>query len=114
MKDLPSLLNLSVPLLLGIFSAAALSAEPTDTPVPSLPAAAVDESRDETILLVSLEDGTVIKQLINTDADICFKQNTSSSTMCLTQGEPIVDPATNTVIGFEMIENHIELVAKND
>jgi hypothetical protein len=107
MKRLFSLPRLSVPLLLGICSAGAPAAEPLVAPI-------ADERRDETILLVSLEDGTVIKQLIDVDADICFKQNASSSTMCLTQGDPIIDAATNTVIGFEMIENRIELVAKND
>jgi len=68
----------------------------------------------QTMLLVSLEDGSVIKQSIDGHADICFKQSSSSSTTCLTEGDAIVDPVTNTVIGFEMIENHIDLVARQD
>jgi len=67
----------------------------------------------ETVLLVSLEDGSVIKQTIYSHADLCFKMNSDSATTCLTQGEPIYDPTTNTVIGFEMIEERIELVAKS-
>ncbi|MBT8066393.1 MAG: hypothetical protein KJO09_04085 [Gammaproteobacteria bacterium] len=72
-----------------------------------------DSSR-ETILLVSLEDGSVIMQTIHSSADLCFKMNTDSATTCLTQGAPVYDPATDSVIGFEMIEDQIELVAKSD
>lgn len=68
----------------------------------------------ETILLVSLEDGSVIKQTISSDAELCFKMNSESSTTCLTQGAPVIDPATNTIVGFEMIEDHIDLVANSD
>ena len=66
-----------------------------------------------TVLLVSLEDGTVIKQMINVDAEICFKQASSSATTCLTEGTPIVDSVTETVIGIEMIENQIDLIASS-
>ncbi len=114
MKIFSGTLKLLVVPLLGTCPAGALTAEPLETPVRPPVTTVADESRDETILLVSLEDGTVIKQLIEVDADICFKQNSSSSTMCLTQGEPIVDAATNTIVGFEMIENRIDLVAKHD
>ncbi len=68
----------------------------------------------DTILLVSLDDGSVIMQTINASADLCFKKNSDSSTTCFTRGEPVIDPATNTVIGFEMIENHVDLIAKSD
>lgn len=71
-------------------------------------------STHETILLVSLDDGTVIRQTIDIDADLCFKNNSESSTICLSQGEAIVDSATNRIIGFEMIEDRIDLVAKSD
>jgi len=69
---------------------------------------------NETILLVSLEDGTVVRQTIASDADLCFKQNSVSSTICLTQGPAIIDPYTNAIVGFEMIEARIELVAASD
>ena len=72
------------------------------------------ETPRETVLLVSLDDGSVIKQTIQSSADLCFKKSSDSATTCLTQGDPVYDPATNAVIGFEMIEDHIELVAKAD
>ena len=68
----------------------------------------------ETVLLVSLEDGSVIKQTIESSADLCFKTSTASSTTCFTQGAAIVSPDTDAVIGFEMIEDHIDLIAKTD
>ena len=68
----------------------------------------------ETVLLVSLEDGSVIKQTIASSADLCFKISTASSTTCFTQGAAIISPDTDAVIGFEMVEDHIDLVAKTD
>jgi len=68
----------------------------------------------ETMLLVSLDDGSVILQTISSSADLCFKMNSASTTTCLTQGAPVIDPDTNAIIGFEMIEDQIELVAKSD
>jgi len=68
----------------------------------------------ETILLVSLDNGQVIMQKIDSDADICFKQASKSATTCLTQGAPLVDPYSNEIIGFEMIEDHIDLIGKPD
>lgn len=76
-------------------------------------AAPAGETR-ETVLLVSLEDGSIIKQTITSGADICFKKNSDSATTCLTQGAPIFSQETDTVIGFEMIEDHIDLVAKTE
>jgi len=73
-----------------------------------------DGSQPEAMLLVSLEDGTVIKQTISVNADVCLKESTSTSTLCFTQGDAIFDAATNTLIGFEMIEERIDLVAKTD
>ena len=68
----------------------------------------------ETVLLVSLEDGSVIKQTIRSSADVCFKTSTASATTCFTQGAAIISQDTDTVIGFEMIEDHIDLVAKTN
>lgn len=66
----------------------------------------------DTVLFVSLEDGSVIRQTIASDADYCFKNSFDSATTCLTQGAAMVDPDTNVVIGFEMREGHIDLIAK--
>ncbi len=67
----------------------------------------------ETTLLVNLEDGSVIKQTINVDADLCFKQIGSKETTCFTTGDAIISPETNAIIGYEMIENHIDLIARS-
>ncbi|MBT8078478.1 MAG: hypothetical protein KJO31_07855 [Gammaproteobacteria bacterium] len=99
-------------LILGACSITGISSELPGTPAGDAIAVAAEPS--ETILLVSLEDGTVIKQMISVNADICFKQNTNSATICLTEGEPVLDESTNAVIGFQMIENEIELIAKFD
>ena len=98
MDKIATIAKLSLALLLGLGTSAALSSE---------------EAPHETILLVSLEDGTVIKQVIDVDAEICFKNINDSRTTCLLQGAPIIDAATNETIGFEMIENTIELVARS-
>lgn len=68
----------------------------------------------ETILLVSLDDGSVVMQKIHSAADVCFKVNSDTATTCLTQGAPVIDQHTNSVIGYEMIEAQIELLAKTD
>ena len=102
---------LALPVLLIACSIhAAPPAQSLQAPV----ATATSGLQHEAILLVSLEDGTVIKQTISVDADICLKQSTSSSTLCFSQGDAIFDAATNTLIGFEMIEERIDLVAKAD
>lgn len=70
------------------------------------------QSQRETTLLVNREDGSVIRQTINIDADFCFKQISSSETTCFRQGEPIINPETNLIVGYEMIEDHIELIPR--
>lgn len=80
----------------------------TDVIVPVTQAAAA------TTLLVSLDDGSIIKQFINVGADICFKQNSASATTCFSQGNAIVDPHTNEIVAYEMVEAHIELIAESN
>ncbi len=75
---------------------------------------AAETARNEAMLLVSLDDGTVIMQTIDSPASVCFKLNSETSTTCLMQGAPLVDPATDAVIGYEMIEEKIELIARTD
>ncbi|MDH3613255.1 MAG: hypothetical protein OES10_08225 [Gammaproteobacteria bacterium] len=111
LSRLPLLL---LPLVIGACSVNAPSPAPAEFVTQVATTNVSHGSAHEAMLLVSLDDGTVIKQTISVDADVCFKQNSSSSTTCLTQGKAIIDAATNTVIGFEMIEDHIDLVAKTD
>tara|TARA_R110002096_G_scaffold22547_10_gene72355 strand:+ start:7989 stop:8321 length:333 start_codon:yes stop_codon:yes gene_type:complete len=87
---------------------------PQPTEVSGITPTPISAEPGEAILLVSLEDGSVVKQTISSDADLCFKMITSSTTTCLTQGEPVVDPHSNRIVGFKMIEDHIELVARTN
>jgi len=66
----------------------------------------------ETLLLVSLQDGSVIQQTVSLDADICFKTNGVSATTCLTRGEPIFDGDAGAIIGYQMNSTQIELIPK--
>ena len=111
-------LSVSAPLVLasllgacGTTGVTSSSVEPMSLRASETPSPATTH---DTILLVSLNDGTVIMQTIDASADVCFKKNSDSATTCLTQGVPVIDSATNTVIGFEMIETHINLIAKSD
>lgn len=65
-----------------------------------------------TILLVSLEDGSIVRQTVALDADICVKSLDSTVTNCLTQGEPIVNNL-GVIIGYEMLPETIELQGLN-
>ena len=113
MKSLSLALLIPLAAVLGACSTAGTPMSATeiaqDTTISLLP-----ESPRETVLLVSRNDGSVVMQTIYSSADFCFKKTSDSSTTCLRQGEHVVDHATNTVIGFEMIEEHIDLVAKTD
>ncbi|MGI9236654.1 MAG: hypothetical protein ACR2QZ_04615 [Woeseiaceae bacterium] len=110
------LLAVLLPLIaaLGACSATPMNSAPSQDLLQNVDVTVAPDSPRETLLLVSLEDGSVIMQTIFTTADLCFKMNGESATTCLTQGAPIYDPASNSLIGFEMIEEHIDLVAKSD
>jgi len=114
MKYLSIVFALAAPALMGGIQTSHRQAEAPRNPVQESAATLSPDAPNQTILLVSLDDGSVIMQNINTSADICFKSNSDSATTCLTQGAPIIDPVTNRVIGFEMIEDQIDLVGKAD
>jgi hypothetical protein len=114
MKYLPAATLLPLALVLGACSTSRLISAPAQDVTPDAAISLSPELPRETILLVSLEDGSVIKQTIISGADLCFKMNTDSSTTCLTQGAPVIDPTSNSIVGYEMIEDHIDLVAKSD
>jgi len=106
----PARLILVTTLLMSVL----LSACSTSNPQYSDP---VEESLiygNETMLLVSLGDGSVIMQTIPGHADVCFKKNSDSSTTCLTRGEPILDQSQTKVIGFEMTEDQLDLVSSRN
>lgn len=112
---------MNYPILPVILAAALLGAcaqQSQPIPVADNPYAAAlpgaEAARNEAMLLVSLDDGTVIMQTIESPASVCFKLNSETSTTCLLQGAPLVDPATDAVIGYEMIEEKIDLIARTD
>ncbi len=79
----------------------------------SQPEYATDQaSNGNALLLVRLNDGNIVKQTINSDAVICFKQNQSPETLCFSQGEPIRDPATDRIIGYRMTKSAVNLRPK--
>jgi len=114
MNNLSVLPKVALAFVLGACISSGDASPPATQPTHEATVSPSLDGAHETVLLVSLEDGSVIKQTISSSADICFKSNSDSSTTCLTQGAPLIDPITNTVIGYEMIEDHIELVAKSD
>ncbi len=65
-----------------------------------------------TVLLVSLQDGSIVKQDIDLGADICMKSNASSITTCLYKGDPIFDPDTDQIIGYHMQTEQVDLYGK--
>lgn len=110
MKSLLLAFLLPLTILIGAFATSAFAADD----VLNVDVSVSADLPRETVLLVSLDDGSVIKQTIRSTAELCFKKNSESATTCLTQGAPILDPATNAVIGYKMIEEHIDLVAKSN
>lgn len=92
----------------GVIGLAGCSHSPMQTESPST---AIDSERS-TILLVSLEDGSFVRQTVELDADICVKAVESSTTTCLTQGEAIVNNS-GVLVGYEMIPATIELQGFN-
>ena len=89
----------SILLLLASGASGCAAWHPTAEPVPN------------TILLVSLEDGTLIRQEIQVDAEICLKANDDSATTCLTRAEPIMDVDGRHIIGYHMRRTEIDLYA---
>ena len=64
------------------------------------------------LLLVSLADGSIVGQRIDSAADICMKANDSPATTCLTRGTPLLDTTGQAVIGYHMEQTEIELLAR--
>ena len=114
MKYLPAATLLPLAIILGACSTSGLRSAAVQEVTQDVAISLSPEVPRETVLLVSLDDGSVIKQIILSSADLCFKMNTDSSTTCLTQGAPVIDPASNSIIGYEMVEEHIDLIAKSD
>ena len=65
------------------------------------------------LLLVAMSDGRFVMQEIAYDADICWKMNDSPETGCFKKGEPVVDPGTDKIVGYEMIKSDLALHPKH-
>jgi len=114
MKTLSLALLVPLAAVLGACSSTTVAPAPAIETAQDVAISLSPEAPRETVLLVSRNDGSVVMQTIYTSADVCFKKSSDSSTTCLTQGDPVFDAVTNTVIGYEMIEEHIDLVAKTN
>jgi len=62
------------------------------------------------LLLVSLDDGSIIAQDIAADADVCMKTANDSATVCFQRNRPLVQG--NVVVGYHMTRTEIQLVAE--
>ena len=58
------------------------------------------EPAHNAVLLVGLEDGSMIRQEIPVDAEICMKALGDSATTCLTRAEPIMSDDGSRIIGY--------------
>jgi len=76
--------------------------------------AASEAPEQEAVLLVSLQDGSIIEQSIDVDADVCLKQIQDSLTTCYARREPIYDNAGRTIIGYRMERKQIQLIPKSE
>lgn len=65
-----------------------------------------------TMLLVSLSDGSIIRQEIDVDADVCMKGNSEPLTTCLKRGEPVYDADGQSIVGYRMQREEIQLIPK--
>jgi len=85
---------------------------PPMRPEPMGPSASGTVPEHSTLLLVGLEDGSIVRQTLALDADICIKELSRARTMCLTQGDAIVNDQ-GVIVGYEMLPETIELRGKN-
>lgn len=65
----------------------------------------------QAVMLVSMEDGRIVMQNLAMDAEICWKANDETETNCYKKGEPIVDPDTQQILGYETERTSMHLLA---
>ncbi len=64
------------------------------------------------LLLVSLDDGQLVMQHIDVDAEICMKSNDDPTTRCFARGAAIFDPLTDAVVAYRLESSELDLYAK--
>ena len=52
---------------------------------------------------MALDNGTVIRETANVDADVCLRNVALDLTLCYAKGTPRIDPVTGEVVGHEMV-----------
>lgn len=67
---------------------------------------------NEAMLLVSLDNGQLVLQHVDIDADICMKSNASPETRCFKRGEPIYDVDASTIVAYHLELRNLSLHAK--
>ena len=65
-------------------------------------------SGGDTILLVSLDDGTIVRQTVDLGHEICMKSAENATTTCLSRGDPVFNQH-GSLVGYEMYSDIIEL-----
>lgn len=73
---------------------------------------AAEPPRPEALLLVSLEDGQLVMQHIDVDADFCMKSNENPETRCFKRGEPIYDADAITIVAYHLESRDLALHAQ--
>lgn len=99
--------------VLVILSAAILAACASNHPAMMHDAASLDaEKPTEALLLVSLDDGQLVMQHVDIDADFCMKSNAQPETRCFKRGEPIYDTDATTIVAYRLEARNLDLHAR--
>lgn len=77
------------------------------------PAGAAAVAPTNALLLVSLDDGQLVMQHIDVDAEFCMKSNADPATRCFSRGEAIYDPTTHALVAYQLEASELDLYAKN-
>ena len=65
------------------------------------------------LLLVSLDDGRMVLQHVDIDAEFCMKINANPATRCFARGDAIYDPATAAVVAYQLESSDFDLYSKS-
>lgn len=103
--------------VLVLMSVALLAACASNHPAVMHQSAAITEepaepARPEALLLVSLEDGQLVMQHVDVDADFCMKSNADPQTRCFKRGEPIYDADASTIVAYHLESRNLDLHAR--
>lgn len=69
-------------------------------------------STPHALLLVSLDDGQLVMQHIDVDAEVCLKSNAQPETRCFKRGAPIYDTDATTIVAYHLETRDLALQAQ--